>query len=168
MRPVSAPQPILPEHDTADFSCGEPALDDWLRHRALKNESHFSRTYVVLDDIRVAGYYSLTSGGVSRAAAPGRLRRNAPETIPAAIIARLAVDRHHSGAGLGSDLLMDALRRCTQASRAIGIAAVMIHAKSGAARQFYLKHANFIEYLADSRILFLEIASVLAALSGGE
>lgn len=168
MRSLSAPQPILPNHYTEDFSCGEPALDDWLRLRALKNESHFSRTYVILEGSKVAGYYSLTSGGVARAAAPGRLRRNAPDTIPVAIIARLAVDRHHSGQGLGSDLLMDALRRCIQVSRAIGVAAVMIHAKSHAARSFYLKHANFIEYPADSRILFLDIEALSAALSAGE
>ncbi|MCD2171951.1 GNAT family N-acetyltransferase [Rhizobium sp. C4] len=167
MRRLSAPQPIRPEHDCDDFVCGEPALDDWLRYRALKNESRFSRTYVVLDGDIVVGYYSLSSGGVARALAPGKLRRNAPDTIPVAIIARLAIDQRHAGQGLGSDLLMDALRRCTLASKAIGIAAVMIHAKSDAARRFYLKQASFIEYPADSRILYLEIDTVLAALSAG-
>lgn len=168
MRSFSAPQPILPDHDAQDFSCGESALDDWLRHRALKNESHFSRTYVTLADAKVAGYYSLTSGGVARGVAPGRLRRNAPETIPVAIIARLAVDRRYSGQGLGADLLMDALRRCSAASTSIGIAAVMIHAKSDAARRFYLKHGDFIEYPTDSRILFLETGAVFAALAAGD
>lgn len=168
MRSLSAPQPILPEHVSNDFACSEPALDDWLRQRALKNESHFSRTYVVLHGSTVVAYYSLTSGGVARAAAPGRLRRNAPDTIPVAIIARLAVDRRYAGQGLGSDLLMDALRRCIHASRAIGIAAVMIHAKSDAARRFYLKHANFIEYPADSRILFLDMETVSVAFAASE
>lgn len=120
---------------------------------------------MLLDGLRIAGYYSLSSGGVARAAAPGKLRRNAPDTIPVAIITRLAVDRHYAGHGFGSDLLMDALMRCAHASKAIGIAAVMIHAKSDAACRFYLKQAEFQEYPADSRILFLAMDAVIAAMS---
>ena len=44
---LSAPEPLATGHDVSGFDCGEPALNDWLRHRALKNESRFSRTYVV-------------------------------------------------------------------------------------------------------------------------
>jgi len=28
-------------HDVADFECGEPALDDWLKRRALRNEKQW-------------------------------------------------------------------------------------------------------------------------------
>ena len=120
---------------------------------------------MLLDGLRIAGYYSLSSGGVARAATPGKLRRNAPDTIPVVIIARLAVDRHYAGRGFGSDLLVDALKRCAHASKAIGIAAVMIHAKSDAARRFYMRQADFIEYPADSRILYLAMDAVTTAMS---
>ena len=46
---LSAPVPLSSEHDLSGFDCGEPALNDWLRHRALKNESRFSRAYVVCE-----------------------------------------------------------------------------------------------------------------------
>jgi hypothetical protein len=42
---------------------------------------------------------------------------------------------------------------------------VLIHAKSDAARRFCMKRAEFIEYPADSRILFLPIETVIAAFS---
>jgi len=37
--------------------CGEPALNDWHRHRALRNESRFSRTYVVCQNNRMIAYF---------------------------------------------------------------------------------------------------------------
>jgi GNAT superfamily N-acetyltransferase len=158
-----APVPLTVEHDVSAFDCGEPALNDWLRHRALKNESRFSRTYVVCVGNSVIAYFCISAGAVERAAAPGKVRRNAPDTIPVSVIGRLAVDRTQAGQGLGADLLSDALRRIAVASLSIGIGAVMIHAKDDVAKRFYMKHAEFIEYPADSRILFLPIETVVAA-----
>jgi GNAT superfamily N-acetyltransferase len=160
---LSAPVPLTPEHDLSAFDCGEPALNDWLRHRALKNESRFSRTYVVCDNNRVVAYFCISAGAVERAAAPGKLRRNAPDIIPVSVIGRLAVSRDHAGKGLGAEVLADALRRIAVASKSIGIGAVLVHAKDEAAKRFYLKCAEFIEYPEDSRTLFLPIETVVAA-----
>ena len=161
---LSAPVPLTAEHDVSVFDCEEPALNDWLRHRALKNESRFSRTYVVCDDNRVVACFCISAGQVERAAAPGKLRRNAPDAIPVSVIGRLAVSRSHAGKGLGADILSDALRRVAVASQSIGIAAVLVHAKDDAAKRFYMKCAEFIEYPEDSRTLFLPIETVVAAL----
>ncbi|HVZ01887.1 MAG TPA: GNAT family N-acetyltransferase [Dongiaceae bacterium] len=160
---LSAPVPLTAEHDLSAFDCGQPALDDWLKQRALKNESRFSRTYVVCDGTRVVGYFCISAGAVERSAAPGKLRRNAPDTIPISIIGRLAVSRDHAGRGLGADLLADAFRRIAAASQSIGIGAVLVHAKDDRAKAFYMACAEFIEYPADSRILFLPIETVIAA-----
>jgi GNAT superfamily N-acetyltransferase len=160
---LSAPVPLTGEHDASGFDCGEPALNDWLRHRALKNESRFSRTYVVCQGNHVIAYYCISAGAVERAAAPGKLRRNAPDAIPISVIGRLAVSRDHAGKGLGADLLADALRRIAVASQSIGIGAVLVQAKDDAAKRFYGRCAEFIEYPADSRTLFLPIETVVAA-----
>lgn len=162
---LSAPVPLSAEHDLSGFDCGEPALNDWLRHRALKNENRFSRTYVVCEGNRVIAYFCISAGAVERMAAPGKVRRNAPDTIPVSIIGRLAVSRDHGGRGLGADLLADALRRIAIASQSIGIAAVLVHAKDDVAKRFYLRCAEFIEYPQDSRTQFLPIETVVAALN---
>ncbi len=91
------------------------------------------------------------------------MRRNAPDRIPVSVIGRLAVSREYAGRGLGADLLSDALRRIASASRIIGVGAVMVHAKTDAAKRFYLRCAEFIEYPQDSRILFLPIETVFAS-----
>ena len=159
---LSAPVPLTAEHDLAGFDCGEPALAEWLKRRALNNESRFSRTYVVCEGKRVVAYFCLSAGAVERAAAPGKLRRNAPDVIPVSVIGRLAISRDHAGRGLGADLLSDALRRIAVASQALGIGAVLVHAKDDAAKRFYLNCAEFIEYPEDSRTLFLPIETVVA------
>ena len=135
---LSAPVPLTAKHDLSVFDCGAPALNEWLRHRALKNESRFSRTYVVCDGDRVVAYFCICAGAVERAAAPGRVRRNAPDTIPISVIGRLAVSRDHAGRGLGTDILSNALRRIAVASQSIGIGACRPGPRTDAAKQFYM------------------------------
>lgn len=159
---LSAPVPLTAEHELSGFDCGQPVLDDWLKNRALKNESRFSRTYVVCEGNRVVAYFCISAGAVERVAAPGKIRRNAPDTIPVSVIGRLAVSRGHAGRGLGADILSDALRRIAVASQAIGIGAVLVQAKDERAKRFYMTCAEFIEYPADSRTLFLPIETVVA------
>jgi GNAT superfamily N-acetyltransferase len=162
---LSAPVPLSNEHDLSQFDCGVPALNDWLRNRAMQNESRFSRTYVVCDGKHVVAYYCISAGAVERTQAPNKLRRNAPETIPISIIGRLAVSSTYAGRGLGADILADALQRIAAASQTIGIGAVLIQAKDERAKAFYLGCAEFIEYPADSRSLFLPIETLVAAFS---
>jgi GNAT superfamily N-acetyltransferase len=113
----------------------------------------------------VVAYFCISAGSVERATAPSKVRRNAPDTIRVSVIGRLAVSRHHAGRGLGDDMLSDALRRIAVASQSIGIGAVLVHAKDDAAKRFYMKCAEFIEYPQDSRTLFLPIETVVAAFS---
>ncbi len=67
----------------------------------------------------------------------------------------MAVSKDYAGRGLGGDILSDALRRIALASQSIGIGAVLVQAKSENAMRFYRACAEFIEYPADSRTLFL-------------
>ena len=162
--PLSNPVSLAPHHVLTDFDCGEPALNDWLKHRARKNQSRFSRSYVVCEGDRVVAYYCVSVGAVERTGAPGKVRRNAPDAIPVSMIGRLAVDKAHAGRGLGADILADALRRIATAAQAIGIAAVLVQAKDDNAKRFYLACAEFIEFPAESRTLFLPIETVVAGL----
>lgn len=159
---LTAPQPLTAEHDCQGFDCGVAALNEWLKQRALNNESRFSRSYVVCECNKVAAYYCVSAGSVNRSATPGKMRRNAPDVVPVSVIGRLAVSRDYAGCGLGACLLADALKRVAIASQRIGIAAVVVHAKDESAKRFYLHLAEFIEYPADSRVLFLPIETVIA------
>lgn len=157
--------PLRAEDDVADFDSGNPVLDLWLQERALRSESRFARTWVDRRGGKVAGYYCLSAGAIARDAAPGRLRRNAPDPVPIVILGRLAVDLRHAGRGLGSALLMDAIYRVATASETIGISTLLVHAIDDTARRFYLARAGFQEYPEGSRTMFLPIEQIRAALA---
>ena len=71
---VGAPQPLTGSHRLDEFECGEPVLDEWLKRRALANQSSgASRTFVVTDEgARVCGYYAMAAGAVSHQLATSR------------------------------------------------------------------------------------------------
>ena len=141
---LSAPQPIRSDDDASSFDSGEPALDDWLRRRALRNESAgASRTYVVLEDaMRIVGYYTLSTGAITCAEVTGKVRRNMPDPIPVMVLGRLAIDMSWQGKGLGRDLLRDATLRTLQAATIAGIRALLVHALNDRAAEFY-RRAGF-------------------------
>lgn len=136
---ITAPEKISKEHDLLNFDSGEPTLNDWLRRRAMRNEeSGASRTYVVRAENRVIGYYSLAVGAVAHEQAPSRIKRNMPNPIPVMILGRLAVDKRFHGYGIGTGLLQDAILRTLQAADIAGVRALLVHAISDAAKQFYM------------------------------
>lgn len=161
---ISAPEKLVADHDLAEFDSGEPALDDWLRRRALANEeSGSSRTYVVCVGKRVVGYYSLAVGAVAHVGAPGRVKRNMPDPVPVMILGRLAVDKDFQGRGIGSGLLRDAVLRTVQAAEIAGIRAILVHALSDAATRFY-QHHGFIATPIDSMTAMITVAEAVKTL----
>ena len=138
MSGYSAPRPIRDDDAVADFGCGEPSLDGYLRSRALANHLEgASRCFVTSRDGRVVGFYALAAASVERSSAPGRVRRNMPEPVPVILLSRLAVDREHHGKGLGRSLLRDAIVRSVRAADLIGVRAMLAHAVSDEVRSFY-------------------------------
>ena len=161
------PELLREHHQLADFSSGEDALDDWLRRRARANQaSGASRTYVICEGDLVTGYYALASGSVSIETAPGRFRRNMPDPIPVAILARLAVDRRWKGHGIGRALVRDAGVRVANAADVIGIRGIVVHAISEQAKSFYIA-LGFDPSLREPMTLMMTLNDVRAALAGG-
>ncbi len=164
--PVSPPVLLDEDHELAAFDSGEPALDDWLRRRARANQvSGATRTYVVCEGKKVTGYYSIASGAITIETVPGRFRRNMPDPIPVAILARLAVDRSQQGRGLGRALFRDAARRIVNAADTIGIRGIVVHAISEEARRFYVA-LGFDVCPRESMTLVVTLQDLLAALKG--
>jgi GNAT superfamily N-acetyltransferase len=154
---IGPPEPLRAEHDVSAFDSGEPALDEWLRKRALANEqSGASRTYVITADGRVVGFYCLAAGSVAKQAATGHIRRNMPDPIPVMIIGRLAIDHNFQGRGLGKALLRDAVLRTLQAAAIAGMRAILLHAMSERAKLFYI-HAGFAESPLDPMVMMISI-----------
>jgi GNAT superfamily N-acetyltransferase len=159
----SRPVPIDASHHTSDFSSGNDALDDWLKTTALRAEGRSTRTYVVCEGQGVVGYYCLATGSVARDAAPGRIRRNAPDPVPVMIVGRLAVTARCRGQGIGGGMLRDAFQRVLQVAETVGCRAILVHAVDQAAVDFYAGH-GFVEYPGGARTLFLPLETLQRAL----
>ena len=153
-------EPLGPHHDRAAFSCGEPALDDYLRRRASQDaRRRVARIFVAVGDTpeRVAGYYSLSAASFGRDDPPADLAKQLPHyPVPAAVLGRLAIDRAHQGRGLGETLLLDAARRVVRASTTIAVYAIIVDAKNERAHTFYERY-GFRAFAATPRRLFLPL-----------
>lgn len=161
---LSAPEKLSSDHDLSQFQCGESALDNWLRRRALQNEeSGASRTYVVCLENRVVGYYALAVGAVAHTDAPGRIRRNMPDPVPVMVIGRLAVHHAVQSQGIGPALLRDAVMRTLQAAEIAGIRAILVHAISERAKRFY-ENSGFVSSPVDPMTLMITVAEARRAL----
>lgn len=154
------PRPLSAGHRLDDFASGESSLDEWLRRRALVNQTTgASRTFVVTDETeRVMAYYALAAGAVSHQASPGSIRRNMPDPVPVLVLARLAVDQRWQGRNIGGALLRDALQRAMSVAQHIGVRALLAHALHERARQFYV-HYGFVPSPANPMTLMLPLPS---------
>jgi GNAT superfamily N-acetyltransferase len=160
-----APEKLNSSHRIESFDSGNSQLDDWLKRRALKNELEWaSRTYVLCTGKVVVAYYCLANGAVAQTSATGRVRRNMPDPIPVMVIGRLAVVRHWQGKGIGRALLRDAILRTLQASEIAGIRAVLVHAISEDAKQFY-EQCGFHASPADPMTLMVKVRDAAASMS---
>lgn len=155
---LGEPRRLEKADDRSAFSSGAAELDTWFQRFAWENQrANNAVTYVTLLDTCIVGYYSLAAAGISRDDVPSDFAKNRPSDIPCILLARLAVHQRGQGRGVGSALLLDAIRRAISASDALGAAALLIHCRDQPARQFYLHHADFLQSPVDEFHLMLPI-----------
>lgn len=155
-------QALQDSHDTAGFTCGVDALDRWLRGIARQHISKgISRTFVAVDSghpAQILGYYSLTVAELDTDKMPKDVARKLPRRVPLVLIGRLANAVKMRGQGIGSMLLIDALRRIVEVSNNVGVTLIMVDAKDDQAARFY-RHFGFVPLLDTPLRLVLPVAT---------
>ena len=163
---LRGPELFAGAHDAASFDCGNDALNRFLQRHALNNQRNQSaRTYVALrGETRVVGFYTLAAASAEFDFVPARLAKGlAKHPVPLTLLARLAVDLTEQGAGLGSGLLKDALKRFLQAQAIIAARALVVEAKDERASTFY-QHFGFTPSPIDASHLFLMTKDIHASM----
>ncbi|MDX8468099.1 GNAT family N-acetyltransferase [Mesorhizobium sp. VK23B] len=162
---LSAPEPLTEAHDVSGFSCGKPALDHWLKTRALSNqEKGFTVVLVVHEANRVVGYYGLAPTAVVPSILPRSIRTGQPpDPVPCLLLGQLATDTEWAGRGIGTGLVKHALQRCVQAAELIGGRALMVNAIDEDAVLFWQRR-GFLPTKDDPLVLFRSIATIAASL----
>ncbi|SMB27038.1 GCN5-related N-acetyltransferase [Sterolibacterium denitrificans] len=134
---------------TADFDCGEQALNEYLKRYASQDiKRGVARAFVASPAKQpqvVIGFYTLSAASIAAETLPEKWRKKLPRyPVPVALLGRLAVQRQFHGQGIGSILLADACKRVVAASKTLAVAAIVADAKSLQAAAFY-QHLGFIE-----------------------
>jgi GNAT superfamily N-acetyltransferase len=162
---ISGPELLTAAHDLAEFFCGKPSLDRWLKTRALSNqEKGFTAVLVVHEAKRVVGYYGLAPTAIVPSRLPRSIRTGQPpDPVPCLLLGQLATDQNWIGKGIGTGLLKHALQRCVTAAGLIGGRALIVNAVDVEAAAFWARR-GFIPSKDDPLILFRSIADIAASL----
>ena len=107
--------------------------------------------------------YSLSAGAISHEAARKAMRRNMPDPLPLLLLGRLAIDRRYHNQRFGSALLRDAMIRAVAVASDAGVFAIMVHALSPAAKQFYLSR-GFVQSPLQPMTLIMTLETVRSIL----
>lgn len=133
-------------HYLIGFESGSIELDGCLKRHALAAQRMDSaRTFLLMREARVVGYFSLTMGSVLRSDAPAKLVRGLPAyPVGMVLLARLAVDRSEQGKGIGSMLLTEALRKAVAAGDVAAARLVVVDAVDQAGVGFYERYGFIV------------------------
>ncbi len=162
---VSEPETITDSHILEEFECGKPALNFWLKSRALRNQrENFTAVRVVHDHMKVVGFYGLAPTAVTPVLLPRSIRTGQPpDPVPCVLLGQLAVDRSYAKQGIGTGLMRHALTRTVQAAGLIGGAALIVNALDDEAASYW-KAWGFVETKDDPLVLCRSIAKIRASL----
>lgn len=156
-------EPLGRQHDRVTFSCGEPVLDNYLRHQASQDvRRRVAQVFVAVEDAsrKIAGYYTLNATSFEKDSLPDELAKKLPHyPVPAVLIGRLAVDSTYQGKGLGEFLLLDAIHKVIGASSTIAVYAIVVDVKNDNARTFYERY-GFKPFASLPRRLFMPVQTV--------
>ena len=162
---ISGPELLTAAHDLAEFSCGKPSLDRWLKTRALSNqEKGFTAVLVVHEANRVIGYYGLAPTAIVPSILPRSIRTGQPpDPSPACCSGSLRRIR----IGLARELARACSNmHCNAASRpqiSSEVARCIVNAVDVEAAAFW-RRRGFIPSKDDPLVLFRSIADIAASL----
>ena len=162
---LSLPEALNAGHYVSRFSCGKPALDNWLKIRALSNqEKGFAVVMVVHEGGQVVGYYGLAPTAIVSSAMPRSIKsRQPPNPVPCLLLGQLATDQASAGKGIGTGLLRHALIRCIAGARLVGGRALVVNALDDEAADFW-RRRGFLPSRDDRLTLFRSLPDIAASL----
>lgn len=160
-------------HERSGFDCGNAALDHWLRAFAHQNDvkHNTGRTWVAVDDevsgargrLPILGYVTIAAHGVGLSELRSLVGSGSlPDPTPAALIARLAIERRQQGRRLGGRLLRFAVEKVLAADAHLALPFIVVEAIDEAAVSFYEYH-GFLR-VPDSNRLLARTSDLAAAL----
>lgn len=116
-------------HDRSAFSCGFIPIDNFLKSSLsdqIKGGLVTAWIATSADDPAVLDFYTLSAMAVRASDGPTKWRRSGVPDIPVIYIRAFAVRRDMQGRGLGTALLLDAMKRSLVITEQLGATAIAL------------------------------------------
>jgi len=157
--------PLGKTFNRKDFDCGKSSLNEYIKTQVSQDvKKKLSVCFVLLnsDQNTVEGYYTLSYGSIPYEDVPENLRKKYPKSydyIPVTLLGRLAICNKIKGRGLGSKILIDALKRSLKVTeQELGSVAVIVDPLDQDAEKYY-HHYGFVK-LPNSGKMFLDMKTI--------
>lgn len=136
-------------HYRENFDCGDVFINRYLKTMANQHaKKSIAKVYVYAQNNNILAFYTLNSTELDNS----NTLKGYPNKIPAVLIGRMGVDNTTKGQGLSKIAIAHALQMIKQASEFIGIAFVVIDAKTDELVHHYQKLGFML--LADKRLVY--------------
>jgi predicted N-acetyltransferase YhbS len=160
--------------DRSSFQSGDEHLDLFFHRYAGQNQfrHHIGITYVAVESETILGFATVTVGHVEIKNLPAGLRKKLPDyPLPILRLARLAVDQHAQGRGVGERLMRTVFAVAIELREKIGCVGVVVDAKPGA-ENYYSRYGfvelevveGALEERPTPRSMFLPVSAIVQAL----
>lgn len=150
--------------DRSAFESSDPSLTKFFHANAGQYvRNNWAKVYVAThpENSEIGGYYTLSSASISLEHIPEPVRKKLPKgNVPVVHIGRLAVDKRYQGKGLGSTLLVHALKNAYSVYQVIGAYEVHVKTLNDEAKTFYDKF-GFQQCEKDGADMFLPMTTVV-------
>ena len=156
--------PLNSSHERENFNSGTDVLDRYFKLQAKQDVKRRLSACFVYEDVdsqAIIGFYTLSGSSLPKEVIPDTFCKRLPKSYtsnPVILLGRIAVDLKYQGKGIGKLLLIDALKRCFDASVSVGAFAVIVDPIDSKALEFY-ERFGFIE-LPDSGKMFLPVQTI--------
>ena len=123
---------LEPQDDRSGFRSNNIDLDRFFQRYAGQNQfrHHLGTTYIAVQDDKIAGFVTVSSGELAAETLTKALRRRLPAyPVPILRLARLAVDKRFQGHGIGRLLLRAMLELALEMRDRVGCIGMVVDAK---------------------------------------
>jgi ribosomal protein S18 acetylase RimI-like enzyme len=150
-------------HARKEFDCGNIALNEFLQRIARQHiQKGLSRTFVLVDDQQpsvIMGFFTMSLCELQVECMPPIWAKKYPSIVPGVKLARLAVSKDFQRQGIGSILLIEAMKRATIIAENAGVVGLFVDAKDLSAKGYY-ERFGFEATKEYPLLLFLPLSSL--------
>ena len=164
-------------HDRSAFSCGFQPIDNFLQSSISDQiKNNLVTVWVAVEDSSnkspVKGFYALNAHTVTQTELPDLAGKSRKENIPAIYLNAVAVDQACQGSGVGTALMVHAIKKSVEFSEQIGCAVIILDVMVDGDKTAFKRRISFYKKLAFKTIessehphrMYLSIADAKASI----